>query len=86
MSISIDASEIMELSQWKTLEEAIESTTDPGFKQELAFEIADVLIYILSLSYRTNIDLQDAILKKLEINRSRFPERDVRGILPPEKK
>lgn len=86
MSISIEASEIMELYQWKTLEEALESTNDPEFKQELAFELADVLIYILSLSYRANIDLKEAIMKKLEINNSRFPEKAVHGILPPEKK
>ena len=85
MSITIEAAEIMELFQWKTLEESL-NINDIKFKQELAFELADVLIYILSLSHRTNIDLKEAILKKLEINNSLFPEKVVHGILPPETK
>ena len=85
MSIAIEASEIMELFQWKSLEESLNSINNPKFKQELTFELADVLIYILSLSYRTNIDLKDAVMRKLEINNSRFPEKVVHGILPPEK-
>jgi len=60
--------------------------TNQKLKQELAFELADVLIYCLSLSYRTGIDLEKAILEKLEINGGRFPIKKVYGILPTEQK
>ncbi|MHA1990169.1 MAG: nucleotide pyrophosphohydrolase [Candidatus Hodarchaeales archaeon] len=85
MSIAIESSEIMELFQWKTTDESIDDlNNNQKLKQELAFELADVLIYCLSLSYRTDIDLEKAILEKLEINGSRFPVKKVYGILPPE--
>jgi NTP pyrophosphatase (non-canonical NTP hydrolase) len=86
MSIAIESSEIMELFQWKTTDESIDDlNNNQQLKQELAFELADVLIYCLSLSYRTDIDLEKAILEKLEINNGRFPVKKVSGILPPDK-
>jgi NTP pyrophosphatase (non-canonical NTP hydrolase) len=85
MSIAIESAEIMELFQWKTTDESIDDlNSNHKLKQELAFELADVLIYCLSLSYRTDIDLEKAILEKLEINGDRFPAKRVYGILPPD--
>jgi NTP pyrophosphatase (non-canonical NTP hydrolase) len=40
-------------------------------KEELASELADVALYLLELASITEIDLEEAILKKLEINRRR---------------
>ena len=86
MSIAIESAEILELFQWKTTTESINDlSNDLSLKQELSYELADVMIYCLSLSYRTNINLKKAILEKLEINKKRFPEKEVYGILPPEK-
>lgn len=86
MSIAIESAEIMDLFQWKTVEESINDLKiDSNLKQNLAFELADVLIYCLSLSHRTDIDLYKAIIDKMEINEKRFPKENVYGILPPEK-
>jgi NTP pyrophosphatase (non-canonical NTP hydrolase) len=40
-------------------------------KDELARELADVMLYLLQLASVTGIDLEQAVLKKLEINQSR---------------
>ena len=62
ISLALEAAEILEHFQWR--EELKE-------KEELAGELADVALYLLELASLTKIDLEEAILKKLEINRTR---------------
>ncbi len=62
ISLALEAAEIMEHFQWQ------EKVKD---KEELAGEIADVTLYLLQLAAVTGIDLEQAVLKKLEINASR---------------
>ena len=84
MSISIESAEILELFQWYTNEEAYEKAlNEPEVKQSLADELADVIIYCLSMSNTCGIDLTEAIIKKLKINEKRFPIDIVSGRLGP---
>ncbi len=86
MSISIEAAEIMELFQWVTTEEASENVhKDPSLKKALEDELADVLIYLLSMVNTCNIDIATAVRSKLSENESRFPIEMVSGKLGPYK-
>lgn len=70
-SIVIEAAELLELFQWRRHDEAyVISTKQKGLVEN---EIADIMIYILSLSNILDIDISEAVLNKLEVNRSRFP-------------
>jgi 8-oxo-dGTP diphosphatase len=62
VSLSLEAAEILEHFQWR--EEAKD-------KEQLAGELADVTLYLLQLASVAGIDLEQAVLKKLEINSSR---------------
>jgi 8-oxo-dGTP diphosphatase len=62
ISLALEAAEILEHFQWQ------DEIKD---KEELASELADVALYLLELASVTNIDLEEAMLKKLEINASR---------------
>lgn len=62
VSLSIEAAEVLEHVQW---------LDDPQDDQEFAQELADVALYLLQLAKVTDIDLEAAILKKLEINQDR---------------
>ncbi len=62
ISLSLEAAEILEHFQWH--DEIKE-------KDELASELADVALYLLQLSSVAGIDLEQAILKKLQINSTR---------------
>ncbi|KJF20138.1 nucleotide pyrophosphohydrolase [Rhodococcus sp. AD45-ID] len=42
---------------------------------ELPGELADILIYVIKISYQSGIDLEAAMLHKLEENEIRFPPR-----------
>ncbi len=62
ISLVLEASEVLEHFQWG------EETTD---KQELASELADVMLYLLQLSSISEIDLGQAVLDKLKTNYDR---------------
>ncbi len=61
ISLALEAAEILEHFQW-----------NESFDQEaLSEELADVALYLLQLASVSGIDLQQAVLDKLEINASR---------------
>jgi NTP pyrophosphatase (non-canonical NTP hydrolase) len=62
ISLSLEAAEILEHFQWR------EETND---RDALAGELADVTLYLLQLAAVSGIDLEQAVLKKLETNASR---------------
>ena len=62
ISLALEAAEILEHFQWR------EEVKD---NEELASELADVALYLLELASVTGIDLEEAVLKKLEINKRR---------------
>jgi dCTP diphosphatase len=81
MSIAIEAAEIMEHFQWYGLEEGAQRLQQPDFRADVAEEVADVVIYLLSFANATGIDVSDAVLAKLARNEGRFPVEVVRGQL-----
>lgn len=81
MSIAIEAAEIMEHFQWYTVAESAAAMGEAGTHFEVADELADVIIYCLSLANSTGIDVSDAVFKKLARNEDRFPVERVRGKL-----
>ncbi len=81
MSIAIEAAEIMEHFQWHDAQESAARMLESEVKNEVADELADVLIYCLSFANVTDIDISAAILKKLARNEGRFPVEQVSGKL-----
>jgi NTP pyrophosphatase (non-canonical NTP hydrolase) len=81
MSIAIEAAELMEHFQWYGLEESVARLADPAEHAAAADELADIVIYCLSLANRAGMDVSAAVLAKLERNESRFPVDRVRGRL-----
>jgi len=73
MSIAIEAAEIMEHFQWYSNEKSVEIVKNRETRALVADELADVVIYCLSLANQANIDVSDAVKAKLERNKGRFP-------------
>jgi 8-oxo-dGTP diphosphatase len=72
ISLSLEANEVLEHFQWQ------EELKD---KDDLASELADVALYLLQLASISGIDLEKAILKKLEMNASRNWDLDKTNIV-----
>ena len=68
ISISLEASELLELFQWKNSEEVVERSLN-----EIKEELADVLIYSLMMADNLNLDVEDIIKEKIEINTKKYP-------------
>ena len=62
ISLSLEANEVLEHFQWQA---------DLKDMNEFASELADVGLYLMQLASVSGIDLEQAILKKLETNASR---------------
>lgn len=75
MSIAIESSELMELFQWynPTSKDVKE---DNELLEKVKDEIADVLIYSISLASSLNIDLFACIKDKMKKNNVRFPAKN----------
>ena len=67
ISLNLEASEVLEHFQWQE---------EPVNRTELAGELADVALYLFQLASLAEIDLESAILAKLEQNYRRSWDRD----------
>jgi NTP pyrophosphatase (non-canonical NTP hydrolase) len=72
-AIAIEAAELLELFQWLTDGQAAATMEDKVERAAVADELADVLIYALSLANTLDVDLSAAVIRKLEQNEQRFP-------------
>src|SRR5260370_36413628 len=79
MWLAIEAAELMEHFQWLDVDESIARGRDPGFRDEIADEIADVCCYLLSLVNSLDLDLSEAVLAKLIKNAPQYPGEESRG-------
>jgi dCTP diphosphatase len=79
MSIAIEAAELMEPFQWLTNEESQAAVQDPAERVSVADELADILIYCLSLANALALDISSAVLGKLQANEHRYPAGEFRG-------
>lgn len=68
ISISLEANELLENFQWKTSEQAIGDS-----KQNIKEEMADILIYLVQLADKLDIDLEEEVLAKMKKNALKYP-------------
>lgn len=77
MALAGEAGELLEHFQW--LSEEASANLETGRKDQVALEMADILIYLIRLSERLDIDLVEATYRKMAINQARYPSEQVRG-------
>lgn len=76
-ALIVEAAELLEPFQWLTPEESIDL---PEAKREaVRQEMADVLIYLVSLANYLDIDLLQAAEDKLAINARKYPVEKAKG-------
>lgn len=80
MAISIEANELLEIFLWFDNPDTAQVTEDEDLVEHIREEVADILIYCLSLAMQMDIDLQEAVEEKMEANDSRFDQETVRAI------
>ena len=79
MSIAIEAAELMEHFQWDRNEQIPAILEDPGRRREIEEALADVVCYCLSLANNLEIDLSEAVERKVLKNAEKYPPGEYRG-------
>jgi NTP pyrophosphatase (non-canonical NTP hydrolase) len=77
ISMSLEASEVLEHFQWKSNEEVERYVKEN--KEEIGEELADVMYWVLLMSHDLKIDILDALEKKLKKNEKKYPVEKAKG-------
>lgn len=77
MAVAGETGELVEKLQWISEKESYNPSDE--LRREIGDELADVLIYLVRMADKCNIDLGAAVERKLEENRLKYPADRVRG-------
>ena len=76
-ALCVEAAELLEHFQWLTDDESKSLPSEQLAK--VREEIADVLLYLVRLADKLNVDLLDAAANKIALNARRYPIDKARG-------
>ncbi len=77
MALVGEAGELVEHFQWLTENQS--RSLEGDTLQEVGFELADLLIYLIRMADKLDVDLVQTAYAKIEINETRYPVDKVRG-------
>ena len=77
MALIAEAAELIEHFQW--VDGSQSHILEEKTRQSVEEEMADILIYLVRISDKLEIDLYDAVERKLAINEKKYPAEKVRG-------
>jgi dCTP diphosphatase len=77
MALIAEAAELVEIFQWLTEEQSrcLSATKKPAVSHELA----DILIYLIRIADKLDIDLISSAQVKIQLNETRYPVERVKG-------
>ena len=76
-ALCVEAAELLENFQW--LNEGSRSELSDARLTQVRHEMADVLVYLIRLADKLDVDLPQAVLEKMALNRIKYPADKVRG-------
>lgn len=77
MALSVEAAELLEHFQW--VSDAESSVLNPETRANVSEELADVLLYLVRLADKLNVNLAVAASEKLKVNADKYPADKARG-------
>lgn len=78
LSLVLESAEVMEHFQWKNKEEMEKYVVES--KIEIGEELADVLYWVLLMSNDLEINVLDALEKKIKKNEDKYPVEKAKGV------
>lgn len=79
MALSVECSELVEIFQWMKEDDSNVVKNNPETKAKIQDEVADILFYLIRISHKAEIDLEAAILQKIQKNAEKYPIEKARG-------
>jgi len=77
MALAVECAELVEQFQWLTEEQSVRP--DAARLARVEAELADILVYLVRIADRLDVDLLAATGRKLEENARKYPAERVRG-------
>lgn len=78
LSLVLEAAEVMEHFQWKNPDEMQKHLA--AHSSEVGEELADVLYWVLLMGHDFNINVLEALEKKISKNESKYPVEKAKGV------
>ena len=79
MALANEAGELLEIFQWLSAEQSLAIMNEPVAAEHVGEEVADVFAYLLRLCDVLGIDLERAMLDKIQKNARKYPVEKARG-------
>jgi NTP pyrophosphatase (non-canonical NTP hydrolase) len=76
-ALTVEAAELLEHFQW--LRDGRAEELGPDKLRDVSHEMADVLVYLVRLADKLDVDLMAAVQEKMVLNRAKYPADQVRG-------
>ena len=71
-----ESSELLQEFRFKDDDEQLELLANPDTREDIEDELADVLLFVLRFADMYDVELDEALTRKLEKNRARYPAND----------
>ena len=79
IGVITEASELLEHFRFLSDEQAMALLKDPQQKEDIEDELADVLFFLLRFSQRFDIDLSQALVRKIAKSEKKYPVDKAKG-------
>ena len=81
MALSGEVGELNECFQWLSDSDIADVKNSTEKLIPIEHEIADVFIYLIRIANKMGIDVEDAVYKKMELNRLKYPVESNQGVV-----
>ncbi len=79
MALTGEVGELSEIFQWLTEEASKSVATNPDTATAVREELADVTLYLVRLASVLGVDLNEAVIQKLQKNAAKYPVDKAHG-------
>lgn len=79
MALNVETSELLEIFQWMKEEDSNQVSSNSALKSKVQEEIADIFIYLMRISIKSGIDIENAVTEKIKKNEEKYPVEKSKG-------
>ena len=80
MALTGEVGELSEIFQWMSEADSMNAGQNPATAQDVKDELADVLLYLVRLASVLNVDLNEAVSRKIKANEQKYPVANSLGV------
>ena len=73
IGLSTEANELLQLFRFQSEEQMREMLGKPDTREQIEDETADIFFFLLRFAQKNGIDLEQALVRKIEKNRKKYP-------------